>query len=99
MRASVVHELKTWPPYYDAIERGDKPFEIRENDRGFQTGDILHLFEWDPNAREFAWSGPGKYTGRSSRWEVTYLIHGEMLGVKDGYCVMGIKRVESEANQ
>lgn len=37
------HILKTWDVYWDAIERGEKLFEIRRDDRGFQKGDILIL--------------------------------------------------------
>lgn len=40
---SKVHELKTWPTYWDAVERGEKLFEVRENDRFFQAGDVVEL--------------------------------------------------------
>lgn len=42
------HKLKTWPRYWDAIASGEKPFEVRRNDRAFQTGDILILEKFDP---------------------------------------------------
>jgi hypothetical protein len=31
----IEHHLKTWPIYYDAIERGEKTFEVRDNPRAF----------------------------------------------------------------
>ena len=37
------HKLKCWPVYFDAIERGEKNFEVRRDDRGFQKGDIIEL--------------------------------------------------------
>lgn len=43
-----VHELKIWPQYYSRVADGSKTFEIRDNDRGFQTGDKVILREWDP---------------------------------------------------
>lgn len=33
------HELKTWDTYWRALAEGRKTFELRQNDRGFQTGD------------------------------------------------------------
>lgn len=37
------HILKTLAPYWDAISAGDKNFEVRRDDRGFQRGDVLVL--------------------------------------------------------
>lgn len=39
------HELKCASQYYNAIKEGRKTAEIRENDRDYQTGDILELRE------------------------------------------------------
>lgn len=41
------HTLKTWPSFFEAIWRGDKTFEVRIDDRGFQRGDTVTLAEWD----------------------------------------------------
>lgn len=37
------HELKLSITYFESVESGEKNFEIRNNDRGFQVGDILEL--------------------------------------------------------
>lgn len=42
-RQMVEHVLKTLPDYFDAVARGEKTFEVRRDDRGFQKGDILVL--------------------------------------------------------
>lgn len=42
-----IHELKLEKDFYDAVASGDKTFEIRENDRGYQKGDVLSLRAWD----------------------------------------------------
>lgn len=43
-----VHELKIWPQFYSRVANGSKTFEIRDNDRDFQSGDKIILKEWDP---------------------------------------------------
>lgn len=42
------HELKTWPSSFDAVWRGTKGYELRNDDRGFAIGDLLVLHEWVP---------------------------------------------------
>jgi len=39
------YDLKILPQYFNAVEDGSKPFEIRRNDRDYQVGDILLLRE------------------------------------------------------
>ena len=45
------HDLKCWPNYYKRVEDGSKTFEVRNNDRGFQSGDTVTLHEFDPDMR------------------------------------------------
>jgi hypothetical protein len=42
------HKLKTWPGYFHAVKREEKPFEVRKADRDFKVGDYLCLVEFDP---------------------------------------------------
>ena len=50
--------------YLNAIQRGDKTFELRVNDCDFIVGEEVILREWD-----FA-----QYTGRAVRVKITYLL-------------------------
>jgi len=77
------HDLKCWPDYFDAIRCGSKRFELRRNDRDFNTGDLLMLHEWDPETQ--------KYTGRiAGRW-VSYILK-DHEGIAPGFCVMSIQK-------
>lgn len=75
-----IHELKTWPEFYDAVNDESKTFEIRKNDRDFKVGDTLILREWSPTS--------GTYTGFSTVRKITYITD---FAQRDGHIVMGIK--------
>lgn len=82
----MVHELKTWPEYFEEVVKGNKTFEIRLNDRNFQVGDILELKEYDPIKKS--------HTGRHVRVKVTYLLDKHPF-VPEGYVCMSIKLLYS----
>lgn len=80
---STVHDLKTWPAYWPALESGAKTFEIRRNDRGFQPGDTLNLREWDPDTE--------LYSGRTLQRRVNYVLRdAEQFGLQSGYTILGM---------
>lgn len=70
----VVHELKTWPTFFEQVLCGDKTFEFRNNDRAYQKGDHIKLreFEFHRNSAEHY-----KYTGRELLVEITFVLGGE----------------------
>lgn len=78
-----MHELKTWPAFFDAIWKGRKTFEIRKDDRGFKVGDELWLREYDPENKT--------YSGDELWAEVTHMMRGPAFGIGVGYCVMSIR--------
>lgn len=45
------HWLKTVGIYWDAVERGEKLFEVRLNDRFYQAGDTVRLLRLDDEGR------------------------------------------------
>lgn len=79
------HELKINEEFFDDVASGRKPFEIRYNDRGFQTGDYLRLRE----------HGPGWY-GRETRKRITYMLNG--WGLQDGYVALGLEAADVTAS-
>ena len=86
-----VHELKCWPDYFRAIVRGDKTFEVRRDDRGFQKGDILHLVEYDPKKVE-----PFRLTGNVEQLLISYVLTGGQFGIESGYVVLGLQKFDHE---
>lgn len=90
--APIVHELKSWPEYFEAMLTGRKTFEFRRRDRRFEVGDLLRLREWKPEARG-AVNLLGHYTGREAIYRVTYLMDhatGGLVGCPEGFCVMAV---------
>lgn len=41
------HNLKLSIDFCDAVLSGEKTFEVRKNDRGFQTGDLIRFIPTD----------------------------------------------------
>lgn len=79
-----IHNLKTWPEYFQAVWNGIKPWEYRKDDRSYHTGDCLHLQEWDPKEE--------KFTGREIFAIVTYILKNQM-GIPEGYAILSIKEL------
>lgn len=75
------HKLKIVSTFYKAILQDKKTFEVRKDDRPFKEGDTLLL-------QEISELG---YTGREMTVDVTYILRDNDY-VKDGYCIMSIKK-------
>lgn len=81
---TMLHKLKLKTPYIEPVLSGEKTFEVRENDRGFNKGDYIKFIPTHMNGDTY------KDTELEVRtYEITYVHSG--LGVKEGYCVFGIK--------
>lgn len=85
----MIHELKTWPKYFDLVAEGQKPFELRKNDRNFNILDILLLQRFDPEKNA--------YTGAEIQAVVLSVLE-DFAGIEPGYCVMGIHVVKVDRN-
>lgn len=70
----------------DDVLYGDKTFEIRENDRGYQKGDRVVFQPYDPN-KLFV-----NHPISDKVYEITYVFSG--WGLQNGYVVFGIKEIK-----
>ena len=76
----MTHKIKIEKPYADAVLNGEKSFEIRFDDRGYQKGDVIEFNVIDNHDLEIN--------------QITYVLHG--WGLKDSWCVFAIKESEAE---
>jgi hypothetical protein len=79
------HKLKTVAEAYDAIEARKKRFEVRKNDRMFQTGDIVVLQRLDLRGI----SQPKEMTFR-----IGWILQGGQFGIEPGYCVFQLEEMD-----
>jgi hypothetical protein len=72
------HKLKCETEYYQAVDRGEKTFELRVNDRDFKIHDwvaLLEVVQGMPTGREI---GP---------FEIKYILYGGKYGLAPDYCI------------
>lgn len=78
-----VHELKTWPEFWQAVYRGEKTFELRKDDRAYRVGDELRLREYEPTT--------GAFTGNALVRYVSYIVRDvPEFGLEPGYAILGL---------
>lgn len=86
------HNLKLNIEFCDAVLSGEKTFEVRKNDRGFQTGDLIRFIPTDGTVREHA-----KHEISGHTYKITYILNG--WGIKNGYVVLGIREEIAYGNK
>lgn len=104
------HTLKVEHEYMEALKSGEKNFEVRRDDRGFQKGDALVLCRYGKCPTGYGGHGymdaSGKVvssyptTGgvdRIVRW-ISYVLTGGQFGIQPGYVVLGLDDCEDEPN-
>jgi hypothetical protein len=106
---TVIHDLKTAPVYFDAVERGEKTFEIRRDDRGFQKGDTVRLFCFDPvlgyRMHSTGWHMPAKPIKTAGEpcggyaqiiRRIAWILTGGQLGLEPGFVILALAPVEGD---
>ena len=88
------HHIKLKEQFCDAVLSGEKPFEIRRNDRCYQKGDHIRFVpiknfsvEW------FSSTIPFDHPIKDKEYEITYIFSGWII--PRDYVVLGIKEVQN----
>jgi ParB family chromosome partitioning protein len=81
------HSLKTWPAPFQQVWDEVKLFEIRVFDRDYKEGDIVRLFEFDPDTKSFS--------GRYCRCAIRYVEKPGTWGLPPNIGVFAIKVYEA----
>ena len=84
----MIHELKILSSFVRPILNGEKIFEIRENDRGFQKGDMVQFKVVSDDWTRQNSSLVNELERRI--FEITYVING--WGLKNGFVAFGISQ-------
>jgi hypothetical protein len=74
------HRLKTWPVFFHGLVDGTKTAEVRQNDRGFQKGDVLVLREFNAETDD--------YTGRVELRTVSRVDELRLVMGREGYVLL-----------
>ncbi len=72
------HKLKTDPEPFGETWDGKKPWEFREDDRGFTVGDFVRLQEFDREIQS--------YSGRVIGGKILYILR-NAYGLQPGKCI------------
>lgn len=80
-----LHKLKLNIEFCDAVFSGEKTFEVRYNDRGYQTGDRIKFIPIDSHGDIV------RHKIAKTEYEITYILNG--WGIKNGYVVLAIKEL------
>lgn len=84
------HQIKLRESFCDAVKSGEKNFEIRKNDRGYNKGDRITFI---PISNDNNWHKI-EHPVCKKIYEITYVLSG--WGLKPGFVVFGIKEVTHE---
>lgn len=81
------HTLKIWKEFADAKLKGDKLFELRRNDRGFQVGDEVRYLTVGKTGNKIV------HELDARRYIITYVLNG-FDGLKNSHCVFGEREIK-----
>lgn len=101
-RAPMIHRIKVWPTPFRDVLTGRKRFDVRLDDRDYQTGDAVELLEFDPKrcvcgqgqspTHALLSHASGEVTGRSTLMLIGYVQRGAPMPA--GWCAFDLISAE-----
>ena len=92
------HILKSWPAYYNAVAAGDKLFEVRKDDRAFQSGDTVVITYFDPDEQdEVLLHQSATRIKPNLTFKIGFVLRGGQFGLKKGYCAFQLLPLDEDA--
>lgn len=80
---------------FDAVRRGVKTFEVRKDDRAFQTGDTITLVYHDPYGIPGLIPSVKDIDDRAPiDARITFVLRGGQYGIEPGYVVLSLSRID-----
>ena len=83
-----LHKIKLSEEFADSVLFGDKTFEVRENDRGYQKGDLVQFNVIDK------YQIPTGHILSQETYRIKYVLSG--WGIKEGFVVFSIVNVKDD---
>lgn len=83
----IQHELKIKEPFYNSLMSWEKTCEVRYNDRDYQKGDLIKIFE----VLNSKWDVVLRYPDDSD-FEITHVLH-YPEGIKENWVVLSLKKI------
>lgn len=85
----MTHKIKIDKAYADAVLSGEKTFEVRNNDRGYQKGDLISFKVMDGALRDTT------HELNNMTFEITYVL-GSFVGLAPNYVAFAIRDVTED---
>ena len=92
-RGPMIHEVKCWPEYFEAVLNGTKLFELRLDDRDYRVGDTILQKEYEPGGRYIGGEGPtvAHYTLRECSNKITWILRAHPTLLRGDVCAMSLE--------
>lgn len=85
----MIHNMKSWPQFFEAIAKGEKKHDLRSKDRDFKVGDTVVLHEFDPVT--------GQFSGKTVECRITFITSNDTpcalssVVLDRDYCILSLE--------